>query len=104
MENVINLHLKGQPNVMALLFVKDNEGFMYIVHNASCYASAVEAIAIKENLTPRQADDILYKQNCKKFKYNFLKSVGFRGLSNATVAQLDEKLAIHFNLTNGELQ
>lgn len=106
MNSVITIRAEGQPNVMAFLFVKDEQtmdGVMYVVENATCYAHAVQLIAEKEGITQRQADDIIYRQNCKKFKHKFLKAQGYKMLSALNVDGLNAILSRHFNLAEGDL-
>lgn len=100
-ENVIELTLSGPANQMMMLFCRDNtvdNTVLYVVNNASCYAKAIEAIAIKENMAQRQVDDIVYSQNCKKFKAKFLKAVGYQKLSALSLGELNNKILQHFNM------
>lgn len=101
MENVIYLDLQGPANQMMMLLCRGNSvdnTVMYVVNNATCYANAIAAIAKNEGLTERQVDDMVYSQNGKKFKYKFLKAVGYKNLSACSLAQLNAKLLQHFNL------
>ena len=97
MENVIYLDLQGPANQMMMLLCR-GYSVMYVVNNATCYASAIAEIAKNEGLTERQVDDMVYSQNSKKFKYKFLKAVGYKNLSACSLAQLNTKLLQHFNL------
>lgn len=99
MDNVIILTLQGPANQQMMLFNRtDNldNTVLYIVNSATCYASAIETIAIRENLTPRQVDDIVYKQNGKTYKKAFLKSQGYKMLSTLNLQQLNELILKHF--------
>ena len=103
MENVIYLDLKGPTTQMMMLLCRDSlvdNTVMYVVNNATCYANAnaIAEIAKNEGLTERQVDDMVYSQNGKKFKYKFLKAVGYKNLSACSLAQLNAKLLQHFNL------
>lgn len=106
MENVLYLDLQGPTNQMMMLLCRDNtvdNTVMYVVNNATCYANAIAEIAKNEGLTERQVDDMVYSQNGKKFKYKFLKAVGYKKLSTYSLAQLNAKLLQHFNLDDDVL-
>jgi len=98
---VITLDLYGPSNQMMMLFCRDtnlDNTVLYVVNNASCYAKAVEAIAINEDLFSEVVDAVVYQQNGKKFKHKFLKSQGYKMLSALTLAQLNEKIIAHFGM------
>lgn len=96
MDNVITLDLNGPSNQMMMLFSRDNNTVLYVVNNASCYAKAIEAIAIKEDMAQRQVDDLVYQQNGKTFKKAFLKSQGYKMLSTLNLQQLNDIILPHF--------
>jgi len=101
MDNVIILTLQGPANQMMMLF-NDTSNLdntvLYVVNNASCYAKAIEAIAINEGITQREADDIVYQQNGKTYKRAFLKSQGYTMLSQLLVSQLNDLIIKHFGV------
>lgn len=100
-DNVITLTLQGPVNQMMMLF-NDSHNYdntvLYVINNASCYASAIEAIANHEGITQRKADDIVYQQNGKTYKQAFLKSQGYKMLSALNLQQLNEKIIAHFGV------
>lgn len=99
MDNVITLDLNGPSNQMMMLFSRDGNTVLYVVNNASCYASAIEAIAIKEDMTQRQVDDLVCQQNGKTFKKAFLKSQGYQKLSALSLFQLNDIILQHFGVS-----
>ena len=102
MDNVITLDLNGPANQMMMLFCRDNtvdNTVLYVVNNASCYAKAIEAIAIKEDTTQRQVDDLVCQRNGKTFKKAFLKSQGYKMLSALNLSQLNDIILQHFGVS-----
>jgi len=98
---VITLTLQGPPNQMIMLFNRTEfieNTTLYIVNNASCYAKAIEEIAIKEDMTQRQVDDIVYIQNGKTYKKMFLKSKDYKVLTSYDMVKLNELILQHFNV------
>ena len=93
--NVVHLDLKYRDRSQMIMLVNK---ILYVVSNASCYNAAVEAIAVKEGISPHEADNLIYTHNCKKGKVEFLQSEGYKKLSSLNMTQLDSLLLKHFNM------